>query len=140
MDPIDVLADVLEAAFDDVGLHEEGAEEDDGCLDEEGDGEDAALGGGLEAGAEAGEEEGAQDEANEGDEGFGPGVGAGGGVVVGGAETEEHGVAFGTQCQPGSNAKGRWIMERSSLTGLHGDEGAVGVEDCAVEETGGEPA
>ncbi|KAL8978944.1 MAG: hypothetical protein Q9177_006266, partial [Variospora cf. flavescens] len=94
VDPLDALANVLEAAFNSAGLDEDGAEEDDGGLDEEGDGEGAPAGS-AEVGAEAGEEEGAEDEADEGDEGFGPAVRAAGDIEVGGAEAEEHSVEDG---------------------------------------------
>lgn len=93
VDPVDVLANVLEAALDGVRLHEDGAEEDDGGLDEEGGGQGAAAGG-LEIGAEAGEEKGAEDEADERGEGLGPAVGPGCGVEVGGADAEKHGVPW----------------------------------------------
>lgn len=68
---------------------------------------------------EAGEEEAAEAETDDGGEGFGPAVwlGGGGGGGGGGSETEEDGVAR-----------------------LHADEGAVGVVDGAVDETGDEGA
>lgn len=64
MDPFDVLANVLEAAFDDAGLDEDGAEDDDAGLDKEGDDEGAAPRR-LEVVGKAGEGDGAEDEADE---------------------------------------------------------------------------
>ena len=67
--------------------------------------------------SEAGEEEAAEAETDDRGQGFRPAVGFGGCGGGGGPEAEEDGVA-----------------------GLHADEGAVGVVDCAVDEAGDEGA
>lgn len=115
VDPVDVVADVFQPTFDHFRLDEDGTEKDDARLDEERDDQRCSLGS-VEATVEACEAKSPGAEADERSERLGPAVGSRGGVVVGRTKTEKHGVPS-----------------------LHRDEGPVGAEDGAVQESRCEP-
>lgn len=89
--PFDVGRDGRQGAVDHVGLDESCGDDDDDRLQEERGDERAATEGSQEA-VEAREEDRAKDEANDGNEGFGPTVRFVGRVARGAAEANEDGV------------------------------------------------